>query len=72
MFGGAVATAGGLVFFPEPAYLNAVDAETGRLLWRRQLDKGPLGPPITFMHHGKQQVAVTSAAGVTVFGLDGK
>jgi PQQ-dependent dehydrogenase (methanol/ethanol family) len=72
MYGGAVATAGGLVFFPEPAYLNAVDAETGRLLWRHQLDKGPLGPPITFMDHGQQRVAVTSTAGVTVFGLDGK
>ena len=72
MFGGALATAGDLVFFPEPAYLNAVDAETGRLLWRHQLDKSPVGPPITFMDHGRQRVAVTSTAGVTVFGLDGK
>jgi Glucose dehydrogenase len=72
MYGGAVATAGGLVFFPEPAYLNAVDAETGELLWRHELDKGPIGPPITFMDHGQQRVAVTSTAGVTVFGLNGK
>ena len=71
-YGGALATAGGLVFFPEPAYLNALDAETGELLWRQELDKGPLGPPITFMDHGRQRIAVTSTAGVTVFGIDGK
>jgi len=71
-YGGALATAGGLVFFPEPAYLNALDAETGELLWRQELDKGPLGPPITFMDHGRQRIAVTSTAGVTVFGIDGR
>jgi glucose dehydrogenase len=69
MLGGALATAGGLVFFPEPAYLNAVDAETGKPLWRYELDKGPVGPPITFMVDGQQRVAVTSTGGVTVFGL---
>ncbi len=67
--GGALATAGGLVFFPEPAYLNALDAETGKPLWRYELDKGYMGPPITFMVDGKQRVAVTSTRGVTVFGL---
>ena len=72
MFGGALATAGDLVFFPEPAFLNALDAETGRLIWRHELDRGPLGPPISFMEHGHQRIAVTSTAGVTVFGLDGK
>ena len=72
MTGGALATAGGLVFFPEPAYLNAVDAETGEPVWRYELDKGALGPPITFMVDGKQRVAVTSTAGVTVFGLRGE
>jgi PQQ-dependent dehydrogenase (methanol/ethanol family) len=70
--GGALATAGGLVFFPEPAYLNAVDAETGKSVWRYELSKGAIGPPITFMVDGKQRVAVTSAAGVTVFGLRGE
>jgi PQQ-dependent dehydrogenase (methanol/ethanol family) len=70
--GGALATAGGLVFFPEPAYLNAVDAETGKSLWRYELDNGAIGPPITFMVDGKQRVAVTSTAGVTVFGLRGE
>jgi outer membrane protein assembly factor BamB len=69
MVGGALATAGGLVFFPEPANLTALDAETGRPVWRYELDKGPIGPPITFMVDGKQRVAVTSTKGVTVFAL---
>jgi alcohol dehydrogenase (cytochrome c) len=69
MLGGALATAGGVVFFPEPAYLTALDAETGKQLWRQKVDKGPIGPPITFMIDGKQRVAVTSSRGVTVFGL---
>ncbi len=63
MTGGALATAGGLVFFPEPAYLNALDAETGKSVWRYELGKGAIGPPITFMVDGKQLVAVTSTAG---------
>jgi alcohol dehydrogenase (cytochrome c) len=72
MTGGALATAGGLVFFSEPAYLNALDAETGKSVWRYEMDKGAVGPPITFMVDGKQRVAVTSTAGVTVFGLRGE
>jgi hypothetical protein len=60
------------VFYPAPPYLNAVDAETGDLLWRTEVDRGVVGPPITFMDHGKQRVAVTSTSGVTVYGLDGK
>ena len=69
LLGGALVTGGGLVFFPEGDHLDAVDAETGRAVWRYQLDKGPIGPPITFLVDGQQRVAVTSARGVTVFGL---
>jgi len=69
MLGGALATAGGLVFFPEPGFLNALDAETGKPVWRYEMDKGVVGPPVTFMVDGKQRLAVTSARGVTVFGL---
>ncbi len=67
--GGALVTAGGLVFFPAPGYLNALHAETGKPLWRFELDRGAIGPPITFMVDGKQRLAVTSTRGVTVFGL---
>jgi PQQ-dependent dehydrogenase (methanol/ethanol family) len=71
MTGGALATAGGLVFLGEPAHLTALDAESGRVVWRYDVDKGVVGPPITFMTDGKQRVAVTSSRGVTVFGLHG-
>ncbi|HEX2251352.1 MAG TPA: PQQ-binding-like beta-propeller repeat protein [Gemmatimonadales bacterium] len=67
--GGALVTASGLVFFAEPGYLNALHAETGKPLWRYELDRGAVGPPITFMVDGKQRLAVTSTRGVTVFGL---
>jgi glucose dehydrogenase len=71
MYGGAVATEGGLVFFGQSSgMLNAVDAETGDLLWQEQAGKGALGPPITFQADGHQRIAVTSRQGITVFGLE--
>ena len=71
MFGGAVATAGDLVFLgrSQGGLLDAVDAETGELLWQFEVGKGPLGPPITFLVDGHQRIAVASRQGLTVFGL---
>ena len=70
MFGGAVATAGDLVFFGQSqGLLNAVDADTGELLWQFQAAKGALGPPVTFLVDGHQRIAVASRQGLTVFGL---
>ena len=70
MFGGAVATAGDLVFFGQSqGLLDAVDAETGELLGHFQVGKGGLGPPITFQVDGHQRIAVASPQGLTVFGL---
>jgi outer membrane protein assembly factor BamB len=69
MVGGALATASGLVFFADAPALTALDAETGKPVWRYEVDKGVIGPPITFMVDGQQRVAVTSTRGVTVFGL---
>ena len=73
MFGGAVATAGDLVFFGRSqGVLEAVDAETGERLWQFQAGKGALGPPITFQVDDEQRIAVTSRDGITVFGLEGE
>jgi glucose dehydrogenase len=70
MWGGALATEGGLVFFGEAqGWLNAVDAETGETRWRRQLDRAFMGPPISFLVNGRQRIAVTTQQGVTVLGL---
>jgi PQQ-dependent dehydrogenase (methanol/ethanol family) len=68
-YGGALATAGGLVFYPQAAYLEGVDAATGEVVWRYRVEDGVIGPPITFMVDGEQRIAVTSTRGVTVFGL---
>jgi glucose dehydrogenase len=74
MWGGALATEGGLVFFGEAGgWLIAVDAETGETLWRYQVSNAWfLGPPITFLVDGHQRIAVTSYSEVTVLGLPGE
>jgi alcohol dehydrogenase (cytochrome c) len=70
MWGGALATQGGLVFFGESkGWLNAVDAETGVTRWRRQFTEYFLGPPISFLVDGHQRIAVPTQLGVTVLGL---
>jgi alcohol dehydrogenase (cytochrome c) len=70
MYGGALATEGGLVFFGQArGWLEAVDAETGETLWRYQVSEAFLGPPISFTVDGHQRIGVTSQEGVTVLGL---
>jgi outer membrane protein assembly factor BamB len=70
MYGGALATESGLVFFGDAqGWLNAVDAETGRTLWRGRAGRGPVGPPISFLVEGHQRIAITSQRGLMVFGL---
>jgi glucose dehydrogenase len=70
MWGGAVATEGGLVFFGQArGWLEAVDEQTGETLWRSQVDDAFLGPPISFQIDGHQRIAVASYSGLTVLGL---
>jgi glucose dehydrogenase len=72
-YGGALATAGGLVFFSEAdGHLNALDAESGETIWRYRVDNRVLGSPIAFAVDGQQRVGVTSTEGLTVFGLPGR
>jgi len=59
MIGGALATAGGLVFTGEGNGLfKAYDARTGKVLWRFQAGAGCNAPPVTYTVDGKQYVAV--------------
>jgi alcohol dehydrogenase (cytochrome c) len=70
MYGGALATAGGLVFYGEPSgYLNAVDAKTGASLWRYRVVKGYTGPLISFEVDGRQRIAVSTRNGIVALGL---
>lgn len=63
--GGALATAGGLVFYGTmDGWLKAVDATNGRELWRFKTPSGIVGSPISFSGpHGQQFVAVLSGLG---------
>jgi glucose dehydrogenase len=59
MIGGAVATAGGVVFTgTKDRQFLALDAKSGRQLWRYQATGGVNGPPISYAIDGRQFVAV--------------
>ena len=64
-YGGALATAGGVVFYGTmEGWLKAVDARTGRELWRFKTPSGIIGNPMTYTGpDGKQYVAVLSGVG---------
>jgi alcohol dehydrogenase (cytochrome c) len=63
--GGALATAGGLVFYGTmDGWLKAVDQRSGRELWKFKTPSGILGTPISFAGpDGRQYIAVTSGLG---------
>jgi len=57
--GGTMTTAGNLVFFGDiQGVFHALDAKTGKELWRMNLGSGIGAGPITFAVGGKQYVAV--------------
>ncbi|MBX6331623.1 MAG: methanol/ethanol family PQQ-dependent dehydrogenase [Gemmatimonadaceae bacterium] len=64
-YGGTLNTAGGLVFYGTmEGWLKAVDAKTGKLLWKFKTPSGIIGNPMTYMGpDGRQYVAVLSGIG---------
>lgn len=61
LIGGALATAGNLVFMGEGnGFLDAFDATGGKRLWRFSLGAGVNAPPITYAVDGQQYVAVAA------------
>ena len=61
LWGGCLATAGGLVFTGDPeGKFMAFDAKTGELLWDFQTGSGIHGPPITYAIDGVQYIAIPS------------
>ena len=69
-FAGAMATAGGLVFFSSRAgNFMAADAVSGKILWQFNTGGSIRASPVTFVAQGTQYVAVTTKAGVFAFGL---
>ena len=87
MFAGVLATKGGLVFTgDQPGFSMAVDADTGKELWKFQTGSGINASPITYELDGVQYVAILSGLGgdpsfyfsgpkggmLWVFAVDGK
>ena len=64
VWSGALATAGGVVFYGTlEGYLKAVDAKTGKELYRFKTPSGIIGNVTTYRHGGKQYVAILSGIG---------
>ncbi len=64
VWSGALATAGGVVFYGTlEGYLKAVDEKTGKELYRFKTPSGIIGNVMTYVHDGKQYIAVLSGVG---------
>src|SRR5258708_24510718 len=64
--GGAMVTAGGLIFRGEPdGNFLALDARTGAELWRFQTGFGADAPPVVYEVDGEQYVAIATGGNVT-------
>jgi quinoprotein glucose dehydrogenase len=61
-FGGAVATAGGLIFVAATAdeKIRAFEKHTGRVLWEHQLPAGGYATPSIYMIDGRQYVVIAA------------
>jgi len=64
-FGGAIATAGGLVFCAgtRDEKIRAFDADTGAELWSHKLPWGGYAPPATYEIDGRQYVIIAATGG---------
>ena len=64
VWSGALATAGGVVFYGTlEGYLKGIDAKTGEELYRFKTPSGIIGNVMTYEHDGKQYVAILSGIG---------
>jgi PQQ-dependent dehydrogenase (methanol/ethanol family) len=64
VWSGALATAGGVVFYGTlEGYLKAVDAQTGKELYKFKTPSGIIGNVMTYEHNGRQYVAILSGVG---------
>jgi PQQ-dependent dehydrogenase (methanol/ethanol family) len=61
---GVLTTAGGVAFYGTlDGWFRAVDMRDGKILYQLHCPSGIIGNPITYMHGGKQYVAVLSGVG---------
>ena len=64
VWSGALATASGLVFYGTlEGYLKAVDAKSGKELWKFKTPSGIIGNVNAYEHDGKEYIAILSGVG---------
>ena len=64
VWSGVLATAGDIAFYGTlEGDIKAVDANTGRELWKFHTPSGIIGNVTTYMHGGKQYIAILSGVG---------
>jgi alcohol dehydrogenase (cytochrome c) len=69
-WGGALATAGGLVFFcDDSGNFMAADADSGKPLWTFRANQNWKASPMTYQFDGKQYVTIASGQTITSFAL---
>jgi alcohol dehydrogenase (cytochrome c) len=66
---GLMATGGGLIFGSNGSSFFALDAEKGGLLWRFETGGGIDANPITYLHSGKQYIAIPAGHALLAFTL---
>ncbi|MDB5040809.1 MAG: methanol dehydrogenase [Candidatus Eremiobacteraeota bacterium] len=63
-WGGTLSTKGGIAFYGTmDGWFKAVESKTGKELWKFHTPSGIIGNPMTYMHGGKQYVAILSGVG---------
>jgi alcohol dehydrogenase (cytochrome c) len=67
--GGLLSTAGGIVFGSQQDSFFALDAKTGREVWRVSTSGRIVAAPITFLSDGKQMVTIAAGHDLLTFGL---
>jgi alcohol dehydrogenase (cytochrome c) len=73
MIGGALATAGGLIFSGnQKGYALALDDATGEVLWKFQTGSSIRSQPVTWEMDGRQYVAIPSGGGGIAAGIVGE
>lgn len=67
--GGLLSTGGGVVFGSQDQNFFALDAKTGRELWRVNTGGRTVAAPITFLYQGRQMVTIAAGHDILTFGL---
>ncbi len=66
---GVMSTSGGIVLSAADGIVFALDAKSGKELWRAGLGGKVQATPISFELNGKQVIAITAGKTLFVFGL---